>query len=166
MAAAQRVLVEPEAGTPVSVLGFDAVIKIRGEQTSGAFSVVEIAAQPGAFTPPHRHEGIDEMSYIIEGELGVMVAEEELQAGAGSFVVRPRGVPHALWNVTDRPVRFLDVYTPAGHEAFFEEVARLFSSSPPPTPEQRLEFARRHDVIFLPELAQRLMVKYGLRMPG
>lgn len=165
MAVTGTILVGPEAGTPHSFGGFSSVVKIRGEQTSGAYSIVEFVFQPGAFAAPHLHERTDEVSYVLEGELGAMVAEEEFRVVAGAFVVRPRGVPHALWNATSQPVRGLDIYTPGGFEAFGEELARRFSSAPP-TFEQVAEFGRLHDVIFLPELAPRLVKKYNLRMPG
>jgi quercetin dioxygenase-like cupin family protein len=165
MALTETILVPPGAGTPNSFGGFKTLVKIRGGQTAGAFSIVEFAFQPGAFAPPHLHERTDEVSYILEGELGAMVAKQEFRAAAGSFVVRPKGVPHALWNATDRPVKFLDMYTPAGFEAFGEELARRFSSTPP-TFDQLAELGRRHDVIFLPEQAPALLQKYNLRMPG
>jgi uncharacterized cupin superfamily protein len=93
------------------------------------------------------HEKFDEVSYVLEGELGVMVGEEEFQVPTGAFVVRPKGVPHALWNIGERSTRFLDIYTPAGHEAWFEEVARMLSAVPPPPLDQVLEAGRRfrHD---------------------
>src|SRR5438270_11556529 len=133
--APEKIVVEPGSGRVVSMPSTEAIFKVQGDQTSGAFSIAEIVLQPQSFTPPHVHEKTDEISYIVEGELGVMVAEEEFQAAAGAFVVRPRGVPHALWNVPDRAVRLLDIYTPAGLEAFFVELSRLFSASAPPSPE-------------------------------
>ena len=163
--APEKIVVEPGSGRVVSMPSTEAIFKVQGDQTSGAFSMAEIVLQPRSFTPPHLHEKTDEVSYILEGELGVMVAEEEFQAAAGSFVVRPRGVPHALWNVTDRPVRLLDIYTPAGFELWFVELARLFSATPPPTLEQLAEAGRRYDVILVPELVAPLMQKYGLQLP-
>lgn len=165
MAVSEAILVGPEAGVPHSALGIRSMVKIRGEQTSGAYSIVEFRFQPGFFVPPHLHERTDEVSYILEGELGVMVAEDEFQAGPGSFVVRPKGIPHALWTARDGPVRCLDIYTPAGFEAFGEELARRFSAKPP-TLEEIAAIGRRHDVTFLPELAPRLIEKYNLRLPG
>lgn len=165
MAVTESVLVGPGAGTPHSFGGFTALLKIRGKQTSGAYSVVEFVFGPGSFAAPHLHERTDEVSYILEGEMGAMVGEEEFRASAGAFVVRPKGVPHALWNATDQPVRLLDIYTPAGFESLGEELAKRFSSTPP-TFEQVAEVGRRHDTIFLPELAPRLVQKYNLRMPG
>jgi len=162
---AEKIIVEPSGGRGVSFLGNEVTFKIQGGQTSGAFSIVEGTYPPGNFTPPHRHEKPDEVGYILEGELGVMVAEEDFRAGPGTFFVRPKGVPHALWNVTDRPVRFLDMYTPAGMEAWFEELQRLVSAPTPPSLQQLFEAGRRFDTIFMPELAPRLVQKFGLKLP-
>ncbi|HVH62719.1 MAG TPA: cupin domain-containing protein [Candidatus Dormibacteraeota bacterium] len=165
MPISQTILVGAEAGAPHSALGIEAVVKVTGGQTSGAFSIVEMVLPRGLLVPPHMHERTSEVSYILEGELGAMVGDDELQAGPGSFVVRPKCVVHALWSAGGRSVRLLDMYTPAGFEAFGEEMARRFSITPP-TPEQLIEIGRRHDVIFFPELAPRLIQKHNLRMPG
>ncbi len=164
--APEKIIVEPGSGRVVPLAGNEVTFKIQGQQTSGAFSSVVYVMRPGMFVPPHLHEKADEVAYVLEGELGAMVAGREFQAGAGSFVVRPRGVAHALWNVTDRPVKFLDLYTPAGMEAAFEELSKLLSAREPPSLEQMFEAGRRHDTIYLPELAPPLMQKYGLQMPG
>lgn len=163
----ERIIVEPGAGRTVSFAGNRATFKVRGDQTSGAFSITEVEFGPTrTLTPPHLHEQTDEISYILEGTLGVMIAEEDFEAGPGSFVVRPKGVPHALWNPTDRPVRVLDVAAPAGSEAWFEELARLLSSSPPPPLGEVFQAARHYGARFLPDLAPRLIERHNLRMPG
>jgi quercetin dioxygenase-like cupin family protein len=164
MALSQTILVGPQGGTPHAALGIMSVVKIRGEQTSGAFSIQEMVLPPGFFAPPHRHERMSEVSYVLEGELGALVGEEEFQAGVGSFVVRPKGVIHALWDARGDGVKLLDIYTPAGFEAFGEEVASRFAVTAP-TFDELAEIGRRHDVTFFPELAPRLMQKYNLRMP-
>jgi quercetin dioxygenase-like cupin family protein len=162
----EQIVVERGAGGPdVSFAGNEVTFKIRGDQTSGAFSVAEFKAHPGTFIPPHFHEKTDEVSYVLEGELGVMVAEEEFTARTGTFVVRPKGVPHALWNSTDRAARFLDMYTPAGFEAWFDELARLLSAPTPPSLDQLNEAGRRYDTILLPELMQPLMARHNFKMP-
>jgi quercetin dioxygenase-like cupin family protein len=134
----------------------------------GAFSVVELMYPPGHFTPPHRHEKTVEVGYVLEGELGFMVAEEDLRVSAGSFIVRPKGVPHAIWNITDRPARLLDMYTPAGFEARFQEPASLVGGPKPPTIETLFEAGLRYDTVFMPALAPRLIQKFGLKLeiPG
>jgi quercetin dioxygenase-like cupin family protein len=165
----ERIIVEPGEGEHIAkVFGYDVIRKIKAEQTSGAFSVVELLYPPGNFTPPHRHEKTVEVGYVLEGELGFMVAEEDFRTREGSFVVRPKDVPHAIWNITDRPARVLDIYAPAGFEAWFQELARLVSASTPPSIEAIFEAGRRYDSVFMPELAPRLIQKFGLKLeiPG
>ena len=79
----ERIIVQPGEGDVISVFGYKVMRKIRGEQTSGAVSIVELLYPPGNFTPPHRHLKTVEIGYILEGELGVMVAEEDFQVGPG-----------------------------------------------------------------------------------
>ncbi len=165
----ERIIVQPGEGELIaSVFGYNVIRKITAQQTSGAFSIVELMYPPGNFTPPHRHEKTDEVGYILEGELGFMVAEEDFRVGAGSFVVRPKGVPHAIWNITDLPARLLDMYTPAGMEAWYQELARLVGGSKQATMETLFEAGRRYDSVFMPELAPRLIQKFGLKLeiPG
>jgi len=165
----ERIIVELGEGEAIaSVFGYDVIRKITAQQTSGAFSAVELMYPAGNFTPPHRHEKTVEVGYILEGELGFMVAEEDFRVTAGSFVVRPKGVPHAIWNITDRPARLLDFYTPAGFEAWYQELARLVGGSKPLTMETLFEAGLRYDSIFMPELAPRLIQKFGLKLeiPG
>lgn len=165
----ERIIVRSGEGELIaSVFGYDVIRKITAQQTSGAFSVVELTYPPGNFTPPHRHEKTVEVGYILEGELGFMVAEEDFRVSAGSFVVRPKGVPHAIWNITDRSARLLDMYTPAGFEAWYSELARLAAGSEPPTMQAIFEAGRRYDSVFMPELAPRLIQKFGLKLeiPG
>jgi quercetin dioxygenase-like cupin family protein len=165
----ERIIVQSGEGELIaSVFGYNVIRKITAQQTSGAFSIVEMMYPPGNFTPPHRHAKTDEVGYVLEGELGFMVAEEDFRVGAGSFVVRPKGVPHAIWNITDRPAKLLDMYTPAGFEAYFQELASLASGSKPPTMEAIFEAGLRHDTVFMPELAPRLIQKFGLKLeiPG
>lgn len=165
----ERIVVDSGDGEAIaSVFGYDIIRKISTEQTSGAFSIVELTYPPGNFTPPHRHEKTDEVGYVLEGELGLMVAEEDFRVRTGSFFVRPRGVPHAIWNISDRPAKLLDMYAPAGLEAWFQELARLVSGSKPPTMETLFEAGRQYDTLFMPELAPRLIQKFGLKLelPG
>jgi quercetin dioxygenase-like cupin family protein len=164
----ESIVVEAGRGRTFSFLGYEATFKISGEQTSNGLSLAEFVAHPGTFTPPHTHKNTDEVSYIVAGEMGFMVAEEEFVARAGAYVVRPRGVPHAFWNIADTACRFIDMYTPAGFEAWFEEIARMTASPQPPTFQELAAAAARHDVFVLPGMIPALVEKYGIpfKMPG
>lgn len=85
-----------------------------GEQTGGAYSVIEQLCPRGSGAPPHTHEQ-DEGFYIIEGEATFLIGDRHVSAGSGSFVWVPRGTVHAF-RVDSETCRLLNVYTPAGFE--------------------------------------------------
>jgi hypothetical protein len=46
------------------------------------------------------------------------------EAEAGASMAKPRGIPHAMWNVGAEPARVLELLSPGGLEDYFEELAR------------------------------------------
>ncbi|HEV8460971.1 MAG TPA: cupin domain-containing protein [Gaiellaceae bacterium] len=63
--------------------------------------------------PLHVHYADDEAWYVLEGALGFIRGDEQIEAPAGSAVLVPRGVPHTFWNATARKrTRYLIVMTP------------------------------------------------------
>jgi quercetin dioxygenase-like cupin family protein len=68
-------------------------------------SICETTAEPGRLIPPHLHDTEDEFSYVIEGRIGVLIGDDEYLAEAGSWVVKPRGIPHTYWNPGPRRAR-------------------------------------------------------------
>ena len=102
---------------------------IDGDTTDGRFSLVEHWLPPrGLGAPMHTHAHEDEYSYVIEGRLGAQLGDETVEAGAGEVVRKPRGQAHTFWNAGDRPVRFLEVISPAGFENYFRELAPLLAA--------------------------------------
>jgi quercetin dioxygenase-like cupin family protein len=126
-------------GQSVWVVGDRYTIKTSGEETGGAFALVEALVLPGGGPPPHIHHREDEAFYILEGELAFHVEGRDIIAGAGSWVTLARGGLHHFKNVSDRPARMLIAVTPAGLERFFLEVGRAVGDGDgetmPPTPE-------------------------------
>jgi quercetin dioxygenase-like cupin family protein len=93
-------VVPPREGKAVSLGGFGAIFKISGDSSEGRFSIVEHPIDPGRMVHPHVHAHEDEFSYILEGEIGARIGDEVLQATTGSYVFKPRGLPHTFWNAT------------------------------------------------------------------
>lgn len=108
-----------------------------GEETGGAFSIVEEVGQKGlsAEPPMHVHSREEESFYILEGRMRFVVGEETIDAPAGTLVVLPRGVPHRFTLETDH-VRMLNMCTPAGFEGFFRDLSEPAPSMTlPPAPD-------------------------------
>jgi quercetin dioxygenase-like cupin family protein len=113
--------------------GFGTRYLLSGEQTGGRLAVVEHTIAPHTLAAPvHTHADEDEYSYVLAGRLGALVGDEQVKAGAGELVVKPRGIPHAFWNAGDAEVRLLELVSPAGFERYFAELAPLLNVDGPP----------------------------------
>lgn len=124
----------------------EVVIKATAEDTGGGLFLSEAtipAGMPGP--PPHRHERMTDMFYVLEGTLTVLVEDDWRELQAGTFVCAPPGVVHTFRNDSDAPVRFLNLSTPGGWEHYMRDLAEAVSSDGM-TPEVIAALAARHDV--------------------
>ena len=134
--------------------------KLAGsEHTGGRAAILVHRLAPRALgSPIHTHRDEDEYSFVLEGEVGVQVGGETVVARPGDLVCKPRGVPHAFWNATDRPARLLEVIVPGGLEDYFVRIAGLFAAPGPPDldalEEVAASFGVQVDPASVPQLAQ------------
>ena len=84
-------------------------------------SLAEELLPPGATVPPHHHEVLEEIYYIVEGSGLMTVGDEQHEVGAGDAVYIPRQHRHTLTNTGSTPMRILLVCGPA----FFYEDHRI-----------------------------------------
>ena len=107
------------------------LIKATGEDTGGSFFMSETTIEPGfPGPPPHHHERLHDMFYVLEGALTVRLGEDTLQLESGGFVCVPPGVKHAFSNPSDKAVRFLNFNTPAGWEGYMRDLAAAARTGP------------------------------------
>ncbi|WP_169405678.1 cupin domain-containing protein [Deinococcus apachensis] len=85
----------------------------RGEDTGGAFALVEECVQAGLEPPPHLHTHEDETFYLLEGEVEFQVGDRRHRATPGDCVFLPRGLPHAF-KLRSPTARLLVLLTPGG----------------------------------------------------
>jgi quercetin dioxygenase-like cupin family protein len=111
-------------------------VKAFGEQTGGAFGLVESRIAAGASPPLHVHRREDESFFVIDGEVRFRCGEREVLAGPGSFVFLPRDLPHTFVVEGGREAHVLTWMTPGGGERFFLEGGRAPEGPglPPPGP--------------------------------
>ena len=102
-AGALLTVVQPGEGTAGGLApGVGVVFKIRSEDTGGTLSIVEHPFDVGALVPPHVHTLEDEVSIVLEGEIGFRSGDQEVVLGPGGYIVKPRGEVHAMWNAVRR----------------------------------------------------------------
>jgi quercetin dioxygenase-like cupin family protein len=119
----QKIFIGPEEGVYLPVL--DIVHKVPPERFGGALSIVEWGLPPGQMIPPHTRTREHECNFVRQGELTCDVGGEIVVAPAGSYVLKPRGVPHALCNTGIEPVLVMEFLVPGGFERFFDEYEEI-----------------------------------------
>lgn len=109
----------------------------------------------------------DEISYVIEGRVGVRVGDEVAEATPGSYIYKPCGVPHTFWNPTDEATRLLEIISPAGFEEFFVESEELFETTEavPGGPEHG-RIARHYYLSFFDDWTSELKQRFNLKLLG
>ncbi len=97
------------------------LVLATAETTNGQYSLMEQICPVNSGPPPHRHTQ-REMFYILDGEITFLVGEQQITAGAGSFVDVPPNTVHSF-RVDTPTARVLNSYTPAGFERLIIETA-------------------------------------------
>lgn len=82
-----------------------------GKMIHGASSsLVFWEIKKGSASPEHHHVH-EQITYIIEGELEMVIGGEKMVLTAGCFHVIPSNVPHSAFAITD--CRIFDTFAPA-----------------------------------------------------
>ena len=117
-------ILRPGEGRSIDLGGFRMSIKASGDETNGAFSLLE-AHEPAGFGPPlHIHRDAAEAFYVLEGEYIIFLDGQEASCPAGSFIFIPAGVPHGF-RVGGVASRKLNLYAPAAMVGYFDELTDL-----------------------------------------
>ena len=113
----------PHEGKMLLVAGDPFVIKVDGANTGGAYSLVEVTV--GLHGPPvHLHRNEDELWFVVSGELDIRVGDKL----CGLWKVhglRTKGNPSSLHEGQRGTGQGAEIFSPAGFERFFEEIAGL-----------------------------------------
>ena len=102
----ENIVLGPGEGKTVLVPGHKIWIKLSGEDTDGAFSLLEVELT-GDGPPQHIHKTEDETFYVLEGEVKFLLGEKISIAKKGTFVVIPRGTVHAWCLTGQEPAKLL-----------------------------------------------------------
>jgi mannose-6-phosphate isomerase-like protein (cupin superfamily) len=162
-----RFLLRRGRGDRVWLGGLGVDFKVSGSATSGALSIVEHPVEPNRLVPPHVHTREDELSFVIEGEMGVRIGSDTFLARAGDYVLKPRDIPHTFWNPGPARLRILELIWPPSFDSFFRELAGLYDAGGGrPDPGLADELAARYGCTFYFDWVPELKARYGLRLLG
>ena len=135
-------VLRPGDGRSIDLGGFRMSVKATGDQTNGAFSMLEATEPPGFGPPLHIHHDAAEAFYVLEGEYHIFLEDRESHCPAGSFIYIPAGVRHGF-RVGAVASRKLNLYTPAAMVGYFDDIAGVTGDL---DPEALAEIAERHSM--------------------
>ena len=131
-------------------------LKVSRAQTGGAYSLFEVAVDPGGRERPHVQHREDECFYVLEGEFEFVIEGVRIEAGIGSLIYVPRGNLHAFQNMGETTGRMLVSQTPGGaYEGCVEEVGELATGRVVPLAVEQASDAER---------LVRVGVEYGIEV--
>jgi quercetin dioxygenase-like cupin family protein len=108
-----------------------ATFKSDGSETAGAYSISEWRLEPHTTGPGAHQHPEDDVFYVTEGTMSVLVDDEWIDAPAGSFVLIPGGVTHDFENRSSEPATALNVSQPGDFEQHMPDIVDWFRDHPP-----------------------------------
>ena len=143
-----------------------ATLRVSPDEGENDVAIVEhtLGAEKLA-APLHRHSHEDEISYIIDGTMGVQEGEEVSTVSAGEIAVKRRGVWHTFWNPGPGELRFLEIITPGQFARYFERADEILPEQGEPDAEAAKELAELHEEFSLemrPESVPELLEEHDL----
>jgi quercetin dioxygenase-like cupin family protein len=138
---------------------------VGSNESDGGLSLLEVTVPPRTLIKPHMHTREDEFTLVLDGTVSARLGDEVVEViPAGSWLVKPRSIPHAMWNVTAEPARILEVVAPGGLERYFEQIAPVLMEHGP-------DWTRRYDALadefgltILNDWTDELKERYGVTL--
>jgi quercetin dioxygenase-like cupin family protein len=158
-------VVLPDEGSSVRLNDVVFRYGVGAAETEGRLSMLEVTIPPRTLIKPHAHTREDEFSLVLEGPIGVRAGDATTEeVPTGSWLVKPRAVPHAMWNVSDHPARVLEVVMPGGLERYFEEIAPILREHGPEWTKRYNAAADAYGLEILDDWSDELKARYGITL--
>ena len=126
----EPVILGPGEGRDYPMGRIRALFKADGDETGKAYSISEWwldanTKGPGAHSHPE-----DDIFFVIQGTMSVLVGERWIDASQGSFVLVPGGVTHDFENRSDRRAGVLNLFLPGEFESQMPDIAGWYAENP------------------------------------
>ena len=108
-----------------------AVFKADGHETADRYSISEWWLEPNTKGPGAHSHSEDDIFYVIEGTMSVLVGEAWTHADRGSFILVPGGVTHDFENRGQVRAGVLNLSVPGQFEPNMQGIAEWFAEHPP-----------------------------------
>ena len=125
------VLLAPGQGRAWPMGRIGAVFKADGAETLGRYSISEWWLEPHTRGPGAHSHPEDDIFYVIEGTMSLLVGERWTDAPRGAFVLVPGGVVHDFENRGGERAGVLNFSVPGEFEQAMPAISDWFEQHPP-----------------------------------
>lgn len=143
----KEIVLAPGEGSQLMIGINQLSFKAVGADTHGHLGLFEMTQEPGGMgAAPHLHREMEEMFYVLEGEVEILVGDKIVKGQPGAFVLVPRGTTHAFTNRSNKRAKLLIMFCPGGdREGYFQGLAELTKNGQKPDRQVLLDLMRRFD---------------------
>jgi mannose-6-phosphate isomerase-like protein (cupin superfamily) len=125
------IVLPPGGGRGYPMGRISSIFLADGAETEGRYSISEWWLDANTKGPgPHAHEE-DDVFYVIEGTMSILVGDRWIDAPRGSFVLAPGGMTHDFENRSARRAGVLNVSVPGDFESSMPGIVEWFAEHPP-----------------------------------
>jgi mannose-6-phosphate isomerase-like protein (cupin superfamily) len=125
------IFLPPGTGRSYPMGRISAVFKADGDETESRYSISEWWLEPHTKGPGTHAHAEDDIFYVIEGTMSILVGDRWIDAPKGSFILAPGGMPHDFENRSSGRAGILNVSIPGDFEPEMPGIAKWFAEHPP-----------------------------------
>lgn len=108
-----------------------AIFKADGSETNGQYSISEWWLEPHTQGPGAHSHDEDDVFYVLEGTMSLLIGDRWIDAPKGSFVLAPGGLTHDFENRSSSRAGVLNFSIPGDFEQNMASIAEWFAENPP-----------------------------------
>jgi mannose-6-phosphate isomerase-like protein (cupin superfamily) len=124
------IFLAPGAGRVYEMGRIRSVFKADQAETANQYSISEWWLEPNTTGPgAHAHDE-DDVFYVLEGTMSILLGDRWIDAPRGSFVLVPGGVTHDFENRTSRRAGLLNFSAPGTFEEDMPGIVEWFAEHP------------------------------------
>jgi mannose-6-phosphate isomerase-like protein (cupin superfamily) len=127
----EPVVLGPGEGRDYPMGRISATFKADGVETDNAYSISEWWLEPHTKGPGAHSHPEDDVFYVIEGTMTILVGDRWVEAPRGSFVLVPGGTTHDFENRSSGRAGALNLSHPGPFEPDMPGIAEWFAQHPP-----------------------------------
>lgn len=124
------IFLPPHEGRHYNLGKMQAIFKADKEETQERYCISEWWLDPHSEGPgAHMHEKNNDIFYVLEGTVTILIGKEWIHAAKGSFILIPENTMHDFANHTDSKIGLLNFFIPGGFERNMPSIVTWFQQN-------------------------------------